>query len=89
MPGASRVNRIGQVIDQRFRVDELIGKGAMADVFRALDLHTAAFVALKILRRQLHGDPSGKQRFAREAEVQSRLRHRNVASLLATMGRKG
>jgi serine/threonine protein kinase len=78
------VNRIGQVIDERFRLDELIGKGAMADVFRALDLHTAAFVALKILRRQLQGDPSAKQRFAREAEVQARLRHRNVAALLAT-----
>jgi len=78
------VNRIAQVIDERFRLDELIGKGAMADVFRALDLHTAAFVPLKILRRQLQGDPAAKQRFAREAEVQSRLRHRNVAALLAT-----
>src|SRR5262249_30653677 len=55
-----------------------------ADVFRALDLHTQAFVALKILRRQMGGDPASRQRFSREADVQARLRHRNVAALLAT-----
>ncbi|MBA3817660.1 MAG: serine/threonine protein kinase [Deltaproteobacteria bacterium] len=77
-------DRTGQVIGERFRIDALIGKGAMADVYRALDQETAAFVALKILRTSLDGDPSARQRFAREAEVQARLRHRNVAALLAT-----
>ncbi|MDQ3365805.1 MAG: serine/threonine protein kinase [Myxococcota bacterium] len=77
-------DRTGQVIGERFRIDALIGKGAMADVYRALDQQTAAFVALKILRTSLDGDPSARQRFAREAEVQARLRHRNVAALLAT-----
>jgi serine/threonine-protein kinase len=72
------------VIAERFRIDEPIGRGAMADVFRALDLHTQAFVALKILRRHMGGDPAARQRFAREGEVQARVRHRNVAALLAT-----
>jgi eukaryotic-like serine/threonine-protein kinase len=76
------VDRVGQVIGRRFRLDELIGKGAMADVFRALDLQTSAYVAVKILRHSLDGDPSAPQRFAREAEVQERIRHRNVAALL-------
>ena len=70
------------MIGQRFRIDALIGKGAMADVFRAVDLTTSAYVALKILRAEI-GDPAGKQRFAREGEVQARLRHRNIAALLA------
>jgi eukaryotic-like serine/threonine-protein kinase len=74
--------RIGKVIGRRFRLDELIGKGAMADVFRALDLQTSAFVAVKILRHTLDGDPAAGQRFAREAEVQERIRHHNVAALL-------
>lgn len=56
----------------------------MAEVYRALDLQTAAFVALKILRNSVLGDAAIKQRFAREAEVQARLRHNNVAALLAT-----
>ena len=77
-------DRTGQIIGQRFRIDALIGKGAMADVFRALDLHTSAYVALKILRTSLDGDPAAPQRFLREAEVQARLRHPNIAALLAT-----
>jgi serine/threonine-protein kinase len=55
----------------------------MAEVFRALDLHTSSYVALKILRTALE-DSSAHQRFAREAEVQSRMRHPNIAALLAT-----
>ena len=75
---------VGQVLGQRWRIDARIGKGAMAEVYRALDLQTAAFVALKILRNSVLGDAAIKQRFAREGEVQARLRHNNVAALLAT-----
>jgi serine/threonine-protein kinase len=75
---------VGQVLDQRWRIDARIGKGAMAEVYRALDLKTASDVAVKILRSSVAGDPSIKQRFAREGEVQARLRHTNIASLLAT-----
>jgi serine/threonine-protein kinase len=81
--GVSR-DRSGQVIGDRFRIDEMIGKGAMADVYRALDQQSQAFVALKVLRHTHIGDPVSLARFQREAEVQARLRHRNVAALLAT-----
>ena len=77
-------DRIGQVIGDRFRVDEAIGRGAMAEVYRALDLTTQAYVAVKILRHTHVADAVSMARFAREAEVQARLRHRNVAALLAT-----
>ena len=83
MSGAKQ-NRIGTIIGDRFRLDELIGRGAMAEVYRALDLQTQAFVALKILRHQHVTDSVSLARFAREADVQARLRHRNVAALLAT-----
>jgi len=56
----------------------------MAEVYRALDTSTQAYVALKVLRHTHVLDPVSKARFAREAEVQARLRHRNVAALLAT-----
>ena len=77
-------NRIGTVVGDRFRLDELIGRGAMAEVYRALDLTTSAYVALKILRHTHITDATSLARFAREADVQARLRHRNVAALLAT-----
>jgi serine/threonine-protein kinase len=82
--GAKAPNRIGSVIGDRFRVDELIGRGAMAEVYRALDLQTQAFVALKILRHTHVTDSVALARFTREAEVQGRLRHRNVAALLGS-----
>jgi serine/threonine protein kinase len=81
---AHRVDRTGQVIGQRFRIDALIGQGAMAEVYRALDLEAQAEVAVKILKRSLSGDPAAKLRFTREAEVQARLRHPNIAALHAT-----
>jgi serine/threonine-protein kinase len=80
----AKVNRIGTIIGDRFRLDELIGRGAMAEVYLALDLQTQAFVALKILRHQHVTDSVSLARFAREGEVQARLRHRNIAALLAT-----
>ncbi len=83
MAAVSR-DRIGQVVGDRFRIDELIGKGAMADVYRALDLTTHAFVALKILRHTHVADGVSLARFEREGEVQAKFRHRNVAALLAT-----
>jgi eukaryotic-like serine/threonine-protein kinase len=79
-----RVDRAGQVIGERFRIDALIGRGAMADVYRALDLTTSMYVAVKILRGSLGADPSAVQRFEREADVQEQIRHHNVAALLAT-----
>src|SRR6185503_540787 len=83
MSGAS-VGRIGTVIGERFRLDELIGRGAMAEVYRALDVTTSAYVAVKIMRHTHLTDATSRARFPREAEVQARLRHRNVAALLAT-----
>jgi len=80
----AKVSRIGTIVGDRFRIDEAIGKGAMADVYRALDLQTQAFVALKILRYTHVNDATSLARFDREAEVQARLRHRNVAALLDT-----
>jgi eukaryotic-like serine/threonine-protein kinase len=78
------VDRTGQVIGQRFRIDALIGHGAMADVYRARDLEAGHDIALKVLKKSLSGDPAIQQRFAREADVQAKLRHPNVAALHAT-----
>jgi serine/threonine-protein kinase len=79
-------DRVGQTIDSRLRIDALIGRGAMADVYRAVDLGAPnqPQVAVKVLRKQLLADRSARQRFAREADVQARIRHRNVAALLGS-----
>ena len=75
--------RVGEVLDDRYRLDQLIGRGAMADVYRAHDLQTDGAVAVKILRLALSLTNEGEavRRFAREAHVQALVRHRNVAAL--------
>ena len=81
---ADQPSRIGELIGGRFLLDKLIGRGAMADVYRALDNQSRAAVALKIMRHTHLMDATSLRRFEREAEVQGRLRHRNVAALLGT-----
>jgi serine/threonine-protein kinase len=72
----------GQVIDGRFTVIKLIGRGAMADVFEARDASSSEKVALKILREQVNADDDSLLRFEREAATHLRIRHPNVAVLL-------
>lgn len=77
---ASGVNP-GTLVDGRYTIVRLIGRGAMADVFEARDEPTGAAVALKLLRAATARDPEARARFAREAQVQQMIRHPNVAVL--------
>jgi serine/threonine protein kinase len=69
----------GQVIDGRYTIIKLVGRGAMADVFEARDGATSEKVAIKILRDVVSQNPDAVARFEREAQVQQRIRHPNVA----------
>ena len=71
---------IGKIISRRFRVEDIIGRGGMAIVYRAFDLKTHQTVALKVLREEYEDDPEYKERFKREAEVNKKLNHPNVVN---------
>ncbi len=71
----------GEIIDGRYQVVRLIGRGSMADVFEALDAQTKQGVALKILRGQIARNSEAVERLRREAHVQSLISHRNVAAV--------
>ena len=73
---------IGKVIRRRFRVEEVVGRGGMAIVYRAFDLRTHQTVALKVLREEYESDPEYQARFKREAEACRRLNHPNVVNLI-------
>jgi len=75
-------DRAGTVIAGRYQLVRLIGRGAMADVYRASDSTTSAEVAVKILKQTVRSDPEAVARFDREAHVQAMIRHRNVAEIL-------
>ena len=48
---------IGKIISRRFRVEDIIGRGGMAIVYRAFDLKTHQTVAVKVLREEYAEDP--------------------------------
>ena len=77
-------DRSGTIVDGRYRLEEPIGRGASAEVYRALDSTTGAAVAIKILRGTDARSHEAVARFQREAEVQARIRHRNVAGLFGS-----
>ncbi len=62
-----------------YELGEGIGSGGMGSVFRAVDTRTGQAVAVKVLNAV---EPAARKRLAMEAGVLSRLRHRNVVSLL-------
>lgn len=73
---------IGKIIRRRFRVEEVIGRGGMAIVYRAFDLRSHQTVALKVLREEYEDDPEYQARFRREAEACRRLNHPNIVNLI-------
>jgi eukaryotic-like serine/threonine-protein kinase len=71
---------IGQVIAERYRVDQLIGQGGMGRVFKAVHIHMHKTVALKVLRPEMTAVRGVLQRFEREAVAAGRISHVNVVA---------
>src|SRR4051812_33843907 len=63
----------------RFTPGELVGRGGMGSVYRAVDQHTGQTVALKLL----HGPGTESARFLREAQLLSELRHPGIVKYIA------
>jgi serine/threonine protein kinase len=71
-----------QVIDRRYRIEQLLGKGGTGTVCRALDLQSQRHVAIKVVRAEHFADADARERFHREAQVLARLRHPSIVSIL-------
>ncbi len=67
----------------RFRIDELVGSGGFAWVYRGWDPELEIPVALKVLKPQFAGDEIFETRFRREASTAAKLRHPNIVRILA------
>lgn len=73
---------IGTVFAGKYRIDERIGEGGMAVVYRAKTLDVGRSVAIKVLHSRYSGDKAATTRFEREARVASGLNHPNCISIL-------
>ena len=72
---------LGKVLEERYRVDELIARGGMATVYRGTDLRLGRTVALKVLGGVLANDPDFVERFTQEARATAALTHPNVVAV--------
>ncbi len=71
----------------RYRVERLLGRGAMSAVYLAHDVQTAAPVAIKTMALQAEFDDSAelieaRARFFREAQTAGRLQHRGIVKVI-------
>jgi serine/threonine-protein kinase len=72
--------RVGTVLGDRYRLDALIGEGAMGRVYEAEHLMMKKRLAVKILHRELTSVPEVVARFEREAMAAANIDHANVAA---------
>ena len=69
---------VGYTIAGRYRVDEFLGRGGMADVYKVWDQQRATWLAMKVLHESLAEDKVFLRRFRREATNLAKLRHPNI-----------
>ena len=72
---------IPPVIDDRYRIEQLLGRGGMGTVYRARDVRLDRLVAIKVVRAELLADPDARQRFRREADIVARLQHPGIVAV--------
>ena len=75
------VPSVPRVVDNKYRVEQLLGRGGMGAVYRARDMRLDRLVALKVVRADLLGDPEARRRFRREAQIVARLQHPSIVSV--------
>src|SRR5574341_2101877 len=62
----------------KYQIVERLGRGGMAEVFKAYQPSLDRYVAIKLLHAPLAADPDFLTRFQREAKAVARLRHPNI-----------
>jgi len=78
-PASSPMDLVGLVIDERYRIEALLGEGGMGAVYLAEQIKLSKKVAIKIVRPEFAGKGDIAERFAREAMAVGRLDHPHVA----------
>ena len=72
---------IGKRIDGRYEVNELVGTGGMASVYKAYDIIDDRTVAIKILKEEFVANDEFKRRFKNESKAIAVLSHPNIVKV--------
>lgn len=73
--------RYGDRLNDRYRIERLVGNGGMANVYQAYDEILNRTVAIKILRTEFSHDEQFIRRFEREAHAATSLNHPNIVAV--------
>ena len=73
---------VGEILAERYELEELVGTGGMSSVFRAHDKLLDRKVALKVLHQQYGEDEEYVERFRREARSVASLSHPNIVTVI-------
>ena len=69
------------IVNDRYEIQQRVGRGGMADVFLARDILLDRPVAVKVLFPEFATDPAFVERFRREAQAAANLNHPNIVSV--------
>jgi serine/threonine-protein kinase len=72
----------GEVIAERYELEELVGTGGMSSVYRARDRLLERYVALKVLHPHYADDEEYVERFRREARSVAQLSHPHIVTVI-------
>ena len=72
---------LGALLGGRYRLDQVLGQGGMATIFRATDDKLGREVAVKVLRPEFGADAQFVERFEHEAQAAASLSHPNIAAI--------
>ena len=73
---------VGELIAGRYELEELVGSGGMATVYRAHDRLLERRVAVKILHEHFAREEDAVERFQREARAVAQLAHPNIVTVI-------
>ena len=73
---------VGELIVDRYELEEVVGTGGMSSVYRAHDRLLERDVALKVLHDQFGEDGEHVERFRHEARVVAALSHPNIVTVI-------
>lgn len=71
----------GDILDDRYEIEKVLGEGGMAIVYQAKDIITEKDVAIKIIREETMKNPLNLTRFEREARAAASLKHQNIVQV--------
>lgn len=81
--------RPGDVVDNKYRIESVLGEGGMGIVYLALDQNTSMHVVVKAIRGELAHDPDSRERIMAEGRVLAQIDHPNVVRLNAIVIENG